>query len=315
MPTSAPIYNDLARGPIGATGHWVETQDGVRIRIGVWNTGTKGTVLIFPGRTEYIEKYGNAAQFFEKQDYSTVSVDWRGQGLSDRLQADRSIGHVINFTDYQYDVQAMMNTADAINLPKPYYLVAHSMGGCIALRALLQNISVEAVSFSAPMWGILFHPPALRLAAWSLSTIAYPLSATNMRAPGTSADAYAATEPFESNDLTYDKKMLDMMAKQLRTMPDWALGGPSLRWLNKALREMRHLHSLPSPDYPMICHLGSEEDVVDPRRIYSRITRWPEAQLKLVPRAKHEIMMECPKVRNAFYAETCAFFDSHQPIA
>ena len=70
MPTSAPIYNDLARGPIGATGHWVKTQDGIRIRIGVWNTGTKGTVLIFPGRTEYIEKYGDAAEFFKKQNYS-----------------------------------------------------------------------------------------------------------------------------------------------------------------------------------------------------------------------------------------------------
>ncbi len=114
MLSPAPLYNDLAVGPKNGTGHWVTGQDGVRIRIGVWNSGAKGTVLIFPGRTEYIEKYGGAARELSRHGYSSVAVDWRGQGLADRLQLDRNIGHVINFTDYQYDVQAMLRAADTL---------------------------------------------------------------------------------------------------------------------------------------------------------------------------------------------------------
>ena len=98
-------------------------------------------------------------------------------------------------------------------------------------------------------------------------------------------------------------------------MPDWALGGPSLRWLNEALREMRHLHNRPSPDYPALCYLGSEENIVDPRRIHSRMARWPRGRLETMAQAKHEIMMERPEHRDVFYAQTSAFFDAHQPMA
>jgi lysophospholipase len=315
MPSPAPLYNDLACAPADGTGHWVKGQDGVRIRIGVWNSGTKGTVLIFPGRTEYIEKYGGAAQAFSRHGYSSVVVDWRGQGLADRLQSDRSCGHVINFTDYQYDVQAMLQATDTIGLPKPYYLVAHSMGGCIALRALMQKMPVQAASFSAPMWGIAFHPPAKRIMAWWLSTLAHPFALSEIRAPETSSTAYVATEPFATNTLTSDAPMFAQMNAHLEAIPDWALGGPSLRWLNEALREMRRLHNRPSPNYPALCYLGSEENIVDPRRIHSRIARWPGARLERMAHAKHEIMMELPEHRDTFYAQTSAFFDAHHPMA
>ncbi|MGY9030132.1 MAG: alpha/beta hydrolase [Rhodobacterales bacterium] len=315
MLSPAPLYNDLAVGPTNGTGHWVTGQDGVRIRIGVWNSGAKGTVLIFPGRTEYIEKYGGAARELSRHGYSSVAVDWRGQGLADRLQLDRNIGHVINFTDYQYDVQAMLRAADTLGLHKPYYLVAHSMGGCIALRALMQKMPVQASSFSAPMWGIAFHPPVKRVMAWGLSTLAHPFALSETRAPGTSITAYVTTEPFATNSLTCDAPMFAQMKAHLEAVPDWALGGPSLRWLNEALREMRHLHNRPSPDYPALCYLGSEENIVDPRRIHSRMARWPRGRLETMAQAKHEIMMERPEHRDVFYAQTSAFFDAHQPMA
>ena len=74
MLSPAPLYNDLAVGPTNGTGHWVIGQDGVRIRIGVWNSGAKGTVLIFPGRTEYIEKYGGAARELSRHGYSSSQL-------------------------------------------------------------------------------------------------------------------------------------------------------------------------------------------------------------------------------------------------
>lgn len=122
MLSPAPLLNDLARGPEGGSGHWVHTEDGLRLRLGLWPNGSKGTVLIFPGRTEYIEKYGGAAAALAKAGYSSLAIDWRGQGLSDRLLSDRLIGHVHRFSDYQRDVQTLMAAARALDLPKPYSL-------------------------------------------------------------------------------------------------------------------------------------------------------------------------------------------------
>ncbi|MEO9862797.1 MAG: alpha/beta hydrolase, partial [Yoonia sp.] len=74
----APFHDDVAYGPDGGAAHWVTTVDGLKIRVGHWTCAdVKGTVLIFPGRTEYVEKYGDAAREFLEANYATVSIDWR----------------------------------------------------------------------------------------------------------------------------------------------------------------------------------------------------------------------------------------------
>ena len=315
MLSPAPLRNDLARGPGEGSGHWMQTPDGLRLRLGVWRSGTKGTVLIFPGRTEYIEKYGGAAAALAKAGYSCLAIDWRGQGLSDRLLPDRLIGHVHKFSDYQRDVQTLMSAAKSMDLPEPYFLIAHSMGGCIGLRALMQGLPVQAVSFSAPMWGILFHPPAKRALAWALSSLLYPFKLAEMRAPGSSIGPYLLEVAFEDNQLSCDPQMFEMMQYHLQELPDCALGGPSLRWLNEALHEMLALHRRRAPNAPALCFVGGLETIVDPRRIQQRMAHWPGARLKFVPQAKHEFMMERPEIRGAFYRETIAHFDRHHPSA
>ena len=121
--TSAPLFTDVHPGPDGGVAHWVTTSDGKRIRVGHWPLAkAKGTVLIFPGRTEYIEKYGVVATELSRRGLASVAVDWRGQGLADRLLADPLVGHVDAFPDYQKDVAAMMRAARALSLPRPYFL-------------------------------------------------------------------------------------------------------------------------------------------------------------------------------------------------
>ena len=59
---------------------------GVRIRVGLWHRqGPAGTVLLFPGRTEYVEKYGRTARLLAARGLATLVIDWRGQGIADRL--------------------------------------------------------------------------------------------------------------------------------------------------------------------------------------------------------------------------------------
>ena len=95
--TPAPFFEDVAGGPPGGAAWWLTTSDEKRIRVGLWPTNAeepRGTVLLFPGRTEYIEKYGRTAQELAERGFATLAIDWRGQGLSDRMLDDPRIGHV-----------------------------------------------------------------------------------------------------------------------------------------------------------------------------------------------------------------------------
>jgi len=307
----APFFTDIAKGPAGGAAHWVTTADGLRIRIGHWTgADVKGTVLLFPGRTEYIEKYGPAAADFLARGYATVAIDWRGQGISDRTSDIYNMGDVAKFSDYQHDVTAAVAHARALHLPEPFYLVAHSMGGCIGLRALHNGLPVAAAAFSAPMWGITMST-ALRPAAWVLSSLSRKIGMDQRFAPGKSGESYVTSCTFDENTLTTDKSMFAFMQDQLRAQPKLGLGGPSLRWLIEALVEMRALSQMPSPDMPCCTFVGTRESIVDPMRIRARMSAWPNGDLHILDGGEHEVMMETPDIRNMVFDTMAAHFDRH----
>jgi lysophospholipase len=306
----APLHNDLAQGPAGGRAYWVTASDGARLRVAYWPHGDKGTVLLFPGRTEYIEKYGRSAAEFALRGYACVVIDWRGQGLSDRPKSDPMIGHVENFSNYQMDLQPILAKLDELNITGPRYLVAHSMGGCIGLRSLLLGLDVKAAVFSAPMWGIRLAPglaPVARMVARTARALGQGLR----YAPGTNGDSYVKTSPYGGNVLTRDAETYAWMQNQLMQQPELALGGPGLHWLDEAMHECRDLATLPSPDLACLCVLGDEEKVVDPAPIHTRMARWPKGTLDLVPLAEHEVMMEVPNTRQRFYDMTTALFQEN----
>ncbi|MGR3795632.1 alpha/beta fold hydrolase [Vannielia sp. SX4] len=309
----APLY-DEADGPEGGRAYWLTCADGVQVRMGWWPAeAAKGTILFFPGRTEYIEKYGRAAREYVAAGWNMAAMDWRGQGLADRALKDPATGHVDEFADYQLDVDAMVEAVTALEGgPLPRVLIGHSMGGCIGLRAA-QRLDLKAAAFSAPMWGIRFHP-AVRPAAWLLSALSRPLGMGGRYAPGTQPETYALAAEFAGNMLTRDEEMWLYMRAQLTAHPELALGGPSLHWLNRALVEMRALLRAPAPDLPCLTYLGGNERIVDPAAVRTRMATWPGAELVEPEGAEHEILMETPDVRDAFFARTIAFFNTHAGV-
>ena len=309
---NAPFFEDIAQGPAGGVAHWLTTADGLRIRVGHWaGSDAKGTVLLFPGRTEYIEKYGPAAIDFLARGYAMVAIDWRGQGMSDRTSDTYAVGDVVHFTDYQHDVTAAVDYARALNLPEPFYLVAHSMGGCIGLRALHNGLPVKAVVFSAPMWGIMLNP-VMRPVAWLASGLSRKIRMDQTLAPGQTAESYVTLVDHDENTLTSDQAMFKFMQMQLTEKPQLSLGGASLRWLNESLREMRTLSKMPSPDMPCCTFLGSNESIVDPARILSRMADWTGGALHLIDGARHEVILETFEIRTRVFDTTTAFFDQHR---
>ena len=308
--TSAPLFDDVCPPAPEGAAFWVHASDGTRIRLGAFHAPEpKGTVLIFPGRSEYVEKYVDAAQELATRGFSSLSIDWRGQGLADRALDDPRIGHVEHFRDYQLDVAAMLKAAEHLDLPKPWFLLGHSMGGCIGLRSLLNGLDVNAVAFTGPMWGIRIAP-ALQPVAYVLKNLLPAIGLGHQMPPTTQAVPYVINAPFEDNTLTRDPAMWRMMQEQLEQHPNLSLGGPTIVWLREALAECNDLARQPSPNLPCIAFLGSNERIVETGRIHARMSSWPGATLEIVENAEHEILMETPAIRTATYDAMAQHFSA-----
>ena len=151
----AQLFNDVSQGPKDCSAYWVIAQDGVKIRVGLWKAKVPTrTIFICPGYSEYIEKYGKTAKLFSHYGYNCVALDWRGHGLSDRLTPNPLLGYVETFSDYLKDFDAIIDWAIKFDIPKPWFVLGHSMGGTIMLRHLHKNRHFKAAAFSCPMWGI-----------------------------------------------------------------------------------------------------------------------------------------------------------------
>lgn len=296
----APLYTDIAEGPEGGQAFWTRADDGVRLRLGHWPGGVKGTVLLFPGRTEYIEKYGPTARDLLARGYGTLSIDWRCQGLSDRLTDDPMLGHVDRFSDFQRDVAAVVQVAEDLNCPKPWFLIAHSMGGCIGLRALHRGLDVRAVAFTGPMWGMQMAP-ALRPLARPLSRLMTMFGAGQAYAPTTKGETYVKAAPFQDNMLTSDPDMYAFMQRQATAHPELTLSGPSVSWLDSALQETCELQAMPAPDIPALTFLGTNERIVEIEPIHRIMGKWKQGRLEMAPGCEHEILMEGPAMRATFF--------------
>src|SRR5215510_8086444 len=93
----------LAKNPVpsGATTGILKCPNGMRLRFARWEPTRgprRGTVCVFHGRGEFIEKYFEVVRDLRDRGFAVATFDWRGQGLSDRLLSDRTKGHIRGFS-------------------------------------------------------------------------------------------------------------------------------------------------------------------------------------------------------------------------
>lgn len=306
----APFFSEVARGPETHAAYWVHASDGVRLRVAHWSSqGTsRGTIFVFQGRTENIEKYGPVALHFCAKGYDVLAVDWRGQGLSDRLADDRLLGHVRSYSEYQFDVKAVFSAAQTLDLPKPWFLLGHSLGGCIGLRAILNGLPVSACAFTAPLWDINL-PPMQKIAVWPLCWMMQLFGRSTSYAPGTKGESYVLHNPFEDNRLTTDPRMYRFYQNVSENLPDQQIGGPSMGWLYQTLKETRFLSALPSPEVPSVAFCGENDTIVAVSAVKERMARWPSGQFELVPGARHDVLYATPTIREMIFHKILAHFE------
>jgi lysophospholipase len=303
------IHHALGESPDHGLGFWLKTTDGFRIRLGVWRSAEKekGTVLIFPGRCEYVEKYGKTISDLLSKNYSVAVIDWRGQGLSDRHSSDRKLGHVNNFSDYQADVEAFVKKVKDLDFTGPFFLLGHSMGACIGFRSLLRGLDVKACAFTSPLWGIRLPRPKL-LAAKYISNIALFFGQPHMYAPGTGPESYVLANEFSGNRLTNDSDMYEYYIRQATHLTEHQIGGPSMGWLSQAIKETSALKHLPSPSVPCQVFCGMNDEVIDVEVAQARMKIWPMGKFTMIENAKHDLLSEVPSIRHSIVDQIDVFF-------
>ena len=142
-----PVPEDVVTGTI-------KTPDGAELRFARWAppAGRKGTVCVFTGRSEQIEKYFETVRDLRDRGFAVAMIDWRGQGHSSRRLRDPRKGYVRDFSDYEVDVEAFVQQVVLPDCPPPHFALAHSMGGAVMLRvAHAGKRWFDRMVLSAPM--------------------------------------------------------------------------------------------------------------------------------------------------------------------
>ena len=257
------------------------------------------------GRTEFIEKYFEVISSLLAQGFCAASLDWRGQGLSDRSLPNPHKGHVAHFDLYLSDLALFVDRFVLPSCPRPYYVLSHSMGGNVALRYLGAHPDrFSSAVFSAPMWGIgrAARPgPGVR----ALASLTCALGLGSFYLPGAGGDFGEASRRFEDNRLTRDRSRFERAVAQIDSEPRLALGGPTLGWLKQAIVSMDALHA---PGFPEairtpICVCSAGDDALVSLEAQAGIVeRLHDARRILIEGAQHELLMERDSIRDRVLA-------------
>jgi lysophospholipase len=294
--------------PSAAEVRSIRTSDGRLLRAAIFSTDVpRGTIALFQGRAEFIEKYFETIENLMARGFKVVTLDWRGQGGSERELANQRKGHIDDFQFYQRDLDAFVEEI-LTSCPQPWFAIAHSMGAAILLqRASEARPPFQRLVLSAPMIDVagLRFPTGARLLADTLDMFGFG----GMFIPGGSPAAFFETG-FEGNPLTSDPRRFARNAAILAKAPELAVGDPTIGWANSAFRQMARFTA---PEFaqrirtPSLIIGCGDDKIVSLRAIEKFSFRLDLASLVTIEGARHESLMERDLLRDRFFAAFDAF--------
>lgn len=297
--------------PEGCEVSRITARDGAPLRVAYWPARRKdplGTVCILQGRAEFIEKYAEVVGELLERGFAVVAFDWRGQGGSYRDLSDPKKGHVRTFRHYQRDLEAVNERVLQRLCPGPFFGLAHSMGGAIALDlARIGALQFSRLVMTAPMLGLcaVKNNRHSALAARALSLMGLGQSYI----PGGGATSLA-TKPFTGNPLTGDRARYERNAEIAAALRDGAIGDPTVGWANAAFRHMLRLEDPRAAldiRIPTLIVAAGADPLCDTQATERFGARLKGGGVIVIPGARHEILMERDAIREQFWAAFDAF--------
>lgn len=298
--------------PEGAEAGSITTPDGVALRFARWRPedATRGTVCVFPGRTEKIEKYFETVRDLIKRGFAVAVLDWRGQGGSQRMLRNPMKGHVDDFADYGTDLDSFMREAVLPCCPAPFFALAHSMGASVLLDSARAGERLfDRMLLLAPMLelSLLKHD----LAARRLARVLRGLGLSKLYVP--TGKIKPLTEiHFDGNRLTSDPVRFARNLTITLEQPQLDVGPPTIGWMASAF-DLMELFEDPATArairQPMLIVAGGGDRIVSTPAIERFARRLIAGSHVVIPGARHELLQE----RDIFREPVFAAFDAFIP--
>jgi lysophospholipase len=298
-----PVPENVVTGSLTA-------KDGVTLRFARWHPppGRKGTVCLFQGRTEFIEKYFETVRELRARGFAVATLDWRGQGLSDRLLSDPRKGHVNDFSEYELDLDVFMNEVVLPDCPPPHFAVAHSMGGSVMMNIARKGSRwFDRIVLSAPMIELagLRGSPLLKMTAKGMRYAGLGTAYV----PG-GDETVVASGPYIGNPLTSDPVRHARTKAILEAEPALGVGSPTVGWADAAYRAIAGFADTNFPSkirQPLMLIAAGRDEVVSTAAIEDFAVRLRAGSHLIVAGSKHELMAEQDRYRVQFWAAFDAF--------
>ncbi|MCE7030289.1 alpha/beta fold hydrolase [Jiella avicenniae] len=285
--------------PERLVGGFIETSDRRRIRYAVSKApgASRGTVLLLQGRNEAIEKYFETIGDLNDRGFSVVTFDWRGQGGSERALRRSSLGHVKHIGQYLIDLECILQDVVLPDCRGPYTILAHSMGGLIALHAASRHANtVERLVLFAPLIGFASNLPGLRTLS-RLSTAGRWLGLSTR--PVRRAIPGRLPNPAD-NPLTSDPRRYERNRLLAQTAPQLFIGSPTVAWLATMTRAMRRLDDsaeIAALSIPTLIVTAGADQVVSSAAAERLAYRMRCGSSLTIPLARHELLQEADRFR------------------
>jgi lysophospholipase len=260
----------------------------------------RGSILFLTGRGDHYEKYIETLSYFADQNWNVTAIDWRGQGLSGRILADERIGHIDDFATWIGDL-ALFWADWRKQVSGPHIIIAHSMGGHLAMRATIEKaVKPDALVLMAPMLSI--HSGGLPLFATKAFAKLMLFLGQGERAAWKDSEKPLSPITLRAKMLTHSTERYEDEVAWWNLRPGLKLGPASWRWVERAVASVEWLHlpgTFESVKIPVFIAATTSDQLVSTNQIIGDSKRLPNSQLLLFgDEAAHELLRETDKVRN-----------------
>lgn len=262
----------------------LRTSDGATLHLHDWSVPEpRAVVALVHGYGEHGARYAHLARALNAAHLGVVGIDLRGHGRSSGPR-----GHVLRFSEYHRDLEAVLDAARQRAKGKKVFLFGHSMGALASVDYLLGGggKDLAGLVLTSPFFGVALAANPLKLAAGRIMSKIWP----SLGLP-TGLSGQHVTRDAEQARL-YDSDPLNN-------------GNATARWYTEAMAAIEnakvHARELQTPT--LLVYGGDDRTAAAPEtdRIAATL-KMGDRTVERVEGGAHELINDLPETRAAVIA-------------
>ena len=268
--------------------------------------GARGTVFVLHGFTENAVKYSEIIYRFLSDGLSVFIYEQRGHGRSYRKVADKTLTHIDRFEEYVEDFETVLDSA--ADMPKPYYLFSHSMGGAVSALFMEKHPGVfKKAVLSSPM----IAPTHGDMPIFIPKLICRFCIATFRKHKRIFVSKpYPGKEEFATSCATSEEKFA-YYEEIKRKNEDFHNYSATYGWLLQSLLVTKKILAKGAPeriDVPVLILSAELDNVVLADKQQEFASRLARCRIETVKGAKHEVFLSPDEVTTPYFNKITEFF-------